>query len=221
MKKLIRATALLIAVLMPLCAVAEELYLPSMAEAGSSGYNNTYLGYSLQIPSYLSFLGEDFAAENTAYINENNGEDDDWVYDVHYWAAFITEKDYMLFGVQLKECTYDSFETEVAMAPQYAAISNAQLQAAGSDSVVTQLHDGILRDTPMGPMLETAYTRTYTDSEGNEAKETVVYYDFYYNTIEYCFVMEVPDGYFTYESIQALLDEMMQTVNVELVLGAA
>ena len=219
MKKMI--AFLMILALLPLCAFAEESALPSMKSVGSERYTNTYLGYALDFPTYFYFLGEDVAAEQTAYINENASEDDDTVYDMHLWIAYINDEDYILFEVQLKECTYDSFETEVAMAPQYAEITNAQLKKEGSRDMVVQLHDGVLRDTPMGQMLETAYVRVGVNEDGTHSSETVVYYDFYYNTIEYCFVMEVPDGYFTLEEIQGLLDEMMQTVDIELVLGAA
>ena len=81
MKKMI--AFLMILALLPLCAFAEESALPSMKSVGSERYTNTYLGYALDLPTYFYFLGEDVAAEQTAYINENASEDDDTVYDMH------------------------------------------------------------------------------------------------------------------------------------------
>ena len=219
MKKTALILALmLLAVLTIPCATADEFHLPTMQEAGAQEYNDTYLGYSLKLPSYLYDLGEQFAKEQTEAIVKDLGPDDDMIYDIHYWLTYLSEEDYMMFSIQLKQSTYASFEEELAKAAEYADLMNAEAEAEGSGTVFTMIHDGIQRETPMGIMLETAYTYTYPNAPSDTM---VVYYDLYFNTIEYCFVMEVPEGFFSYEELQAALDEIMQTVNVEQVISAS
>ena len=85
------------------------------------------------------------------------------------------------------------------------------LEEAGYTNV-RQLHDGILRDTPEGQMLETAYTFDLPYDNGSVMHITVVYYDCYYLGIEYIFEITAYNG--DYETAQYLLDEMVKTVDI-------
>ena len=66
--------------------------------------------------------------------------------------------------------------------------------------------------TPEGDMLETAYAFDIPLEDGSVRSITVVYYDCYYENIEYIFEMTAYDG--DYETAQYLLNEMVQTVDI-------
>ena len=87
--------------------------------------------------------------------------------------------------------TYDSFETEIAMAPKYVELTADEY---APENELKQLHDGILRDTPAGQMLETAVSYISFDSEGNATPIVFVYYDIYARGVEYCFCLHARNG---------------------------
>ena len=76
-----------------------------------------------------------------------------------------------------------------------------------------QLHDGILRDTPAGQMLEMAMSFVAIADDGRTVPTTAVYYDFYANGYEYIFMMTALNDN-AYDAAQKLLDSMMQTVSI-------
>lgn len=210
------AIALMLMMLLTLTAAAEEtINLPRVTEKNSVLYDNSYLGYSLRVWEYFTAVPDAANQDQLKLIQENEAEDDDHVYDVRYWVVAVTENEYMTFCVQLKERSCETFEQEVANAAVYAEIANAKLPEDGSLGHYENVHEGILRDTPAGQMLETAYR--FTDAQGKQM--TVVYYDFYYNTIEYCFVLENESSLISVETMQQLLGDMMSTISVQNVIS--
>lgn len=210
MKKRILTVVMVCMLCCTLTAAADTgIILPDVTEKDSVLYNNTYLGYSLRIPTWFYQVPEETNQQMLATFQSTEEDGDDHVYDVRYWLVKVTASDYLEFSIQLKSCTYDSFETEVSMAPEYANVMNAEFASKGIDGHCENIHDGILRDTPAGQMLETAYT--YTNADGKVTN--CVYYDFYCNTIEYCFSLQCSE--ISFEQMQKLLGQMMQTIHVE------
>ena len=172
-------------------------------------YENLVYGYSLGIYAKFEMASDEILQEYfwpTFEESEKNGGDA--VYDYRYWYS----KDGIYsIEVQVKEPTYDSFETEIAMAPKYAELTAGDFEP---ENEFKQLHDGILRDTPAGQMLETAVSYIQFDSEGNATPIVFVYYDIYARGVEYCFCLHAKNG--NYEETQSMLDEMMQTVSLDI-----
>ena len=114
-------------------------------------YENLVYGYSLGIYSKFEMASDEVLQEYfwpTLDESEKNGGDA--VYDYRYW--YSRDGVYSI-EIQVKEQTYDSFETEIAMAPKYAELTADDY---APENEFKQLHDGVLRDTPAGQMLETA-----------------------------------------------------------------
>ena len=116
-----------------------------------------------------------------------------------------------MLEIQVKEPTYETFAQEIEKAPYYAE-ELLKRQEDTQKQQVKQLHDGILRDTPAGQMLEMAISYLTTAQDGSTVPTTAVYYDFYANGYEYVFILTSFNG--TYEDTQKLLDSMMQTVSI-------
>ena len=172
-------------------------------------YENLVYGYSLGIYSKFEMASDEALQEYfwpTFEESEKNGGDA--VYDYRYW--YSRDGIYSI-EIQVKEPTYDSFETEIAMAPKYVELTADEY---APENELKQLHDGILRDTPAGQMLETAVSYISFDSEGNATPIVFVYYDIYARGVEYCFCLHARNG--NYEETQSMLDEMMQTVSLDI-----
>lgn len=168
-------------------------------------YENLVFNYSIDV--YSGFYMFSDTQLNTLWDNLQLDETDDMVYDFRYW---ISPDNTYEFQVQVKEQTYDSFEAEVLHAPEFVALAQDDLKAQGFTNI-RQLHNGILRDTPEGKMLETAYALTAPVDSGS-LDITIVYYDCYYQDIEYIFKISSYNG--NYETAQYLLDQMVQTVDI-------
>ena len=169
-------------------------------------YENIPFRYAIQVYGGFSMYSDDKL--NQMWSNIALEEGDDEIYDFRYW---LSPDNAYEFQVQVKEQTYDFFATEVANAPGYIALIEENMKAAGYFNI-RQLHEGILRDTPEGQMLETAYAFSITTSSGNQMDIAVVYYDCYYEDIEYIFEVTAYNG--DYETAQYLLDQMVQTVQI-------
>ena len=221
MKKTVCVILSLVLALLPCLSLAElSVTLPEVTEKNSTEYNDTYLGYSLRIPDFLGTVTDAYMKQRLDRMNEGKTPDsEDYVYDSHLWGVQVSSDGVLILEIQLKKCTNESFEKEVEMAPRYEEIENAMLEEEGSSTRITQLHNGLLRETPMGTMLEMAYLVTYTHDDGSSAQETHIYYDFYYNTIEYIFCLQAPTELITVESMQQLLSELMQYVQIENVIS--
>ena len=159
---------------------------------------DVYSGFYMYSDDQLNALWENY---------DNNDDDDDEIYDFRYWIS--PDRTYE-FLIQVKEQTYASFEEEIAHAPYFIDNMMDDLRAAGFEDI-RQLHPGILRDTPEGQMLETAYSVGYV-KDGASTQITVVYYDCYFEDIEYIFEVTAYNG--DYETAQYLLDQMVQTLDI-------
>ena len=168
-------------------------------------YENLVFNYAINV--YSGFIIASDEQLNTRWDNMTFEEGDDMLYDFRYWLS--PDRIYE-FLVQVKEQSYDSFETEVQKAPVYISLMEEDMLALGYYNI-RQLHKGILRDTPEGKMLETAYAFTIP-VEGGEMDITVVYYDCYFEGVEYIFEITAYNG--DYETAQYLLNEMVQTVDI-------
>ena len=169
-------------------------------------YENIPYRYAINVyEGFMMYSEEQLDAIWAEYAQEEHEEE---IYDFRYW--FSPDNTFQ-FHIQVKEQTYNSFATEIAKAPEYANIVRADFEAAGYTNL-KQLHEGILRQTPEGTMLETAYTYTLPLNNGKNITVTTVYYDCYYEDIEYIFEIRGYDS--DYESAQMLLDSMMQTVRI-------
>lgn len=168
-------------------------------------YENLVFNYAIDVFGGFSMYSD--AQLNALWDNLSSDETDDEVYDFRYW---LSPDNTYEFQVQVKEQTYDSFETEVQQAPYFITNVEKDLKDQGFTNV-RQLHEGILRQTPEGKMLETAYALSVPTDKGS-VEITVVYYDCYYGDIEYIFKMSAYNG--DYDTAQYLLDEMVQTVDI-------
>lgn len=169
-------------------------------------YHNMVYGYSVSVYSKFTMLTDAELDDLWANLDANREEGDDEIYDLRIWLS--PDSRYQM-EVQVKQPTYDSFETEVEMAPRYA-----ELVADGyaPENHMRQLHGGILRDTPAGQMLETAIAYDHLLADGGTLPVVFVYYDAYAGGVEFCFSLFAYDG--DYESAQSLLDDIMQTVSL-------
>lgn len=168
-------------------------------------YENLVFNYAINV--YSGFLMASDHQLNTRWENMVFEEDDDLLYDFRYWLS--PDHTYE-FQVQVKEQSYDSFQIEVQRAPDYISLMEEDMLAAGYYNI-RQLHEGVLRNTPEGKMLETAYAFTIPKDSG-ELDVTVVYYDCYFEDLEYVFEITAYNG--DYETAQYLLDQMVQTVDI-------
>lgn len=168
-------------------------------------YENLVFHYAIHV--YSGFMMSSDEQLNARWDSMTFEEGEDMLYDFRYWLS--PDRTYE-FQVQVKEQTYDSFETEVQKAPDYISLMEEDMLALGYYNI-RQLHEGILRDTPEGKMLETAYAFT-VPVEGGGVDITVVYYDCYFEGVEYIFEMTAYNG--DYETAQYLLNEMVQTVDI-------
>lgn len=171
-------------------------------------YENRVYGYSLDVYSRFDMFGDAMIAEQLAQLDEEQDEIDDYIYDARVWRS--PDAKYLL-EIQVKEPTYETFAQEIEKAPYYAE-ELLKRQEDTQKQQVKQLHDGILRDTPAGQMLEMAISYLTTAQDGSTVPTTAVYYDFYANGYEYVFILTSFNG--TYEDTQKLLDSMMQTVSI-------
>lgn len=171
-------------------------------------YENRVYGYSLDIYSRFDMFGDAMIAEQLAQLDEEQDEIDDYIYDARVWRS--PDAKYLL-EIQVKEPTYETFAQEIEKAPYYAE-ELLKRQEDTQKQQVKQLHDGILRDTPAGQMLEMAISYLTTADDDSTVPTTAVYYDFYANGYEYVFILTSFNG--TYEDTQKLLDSMMQTVAI-------
>ncbi len=210
---------LTLCMLLPLCGQALQVQLPEVTESNSSPYADPVLGYSFRIPDYLTPLPEEY---EKLLLDEQNKEkefgDEEWHYDVQAWFTPVSSGEMLFFEVTLKKCSNESFENEVAQAPYYAENARKQFSEAGRDAHITMLHDGILRETPAGQMLEIAVIQEETLEDGTQSSELFIYYDFYCNTIEYIFALTAPSRLVSYESMQKLLDSIVNTAEIQHVL---
>ena len=169
-------------------------------------YENIAFGYSLSIFGRFLMLTDEQLDAVWDEMEKNREPDDDMLYDLRIWLS----PDYRFeLEIEVKEPTYDSFETEVAKAPEYLDMINDHF---APENNVRMLHDGVLRETPAGTMLETAIAYDVTNEEGGQSTVVFLYYDIYEGGIEYCFTIRDYEG--DYAMAQAMLDDMMQTARL-------
>ena len=207
-----RVAALLTAAVLLLCGSAQAIgnnLFTNLKYGTLTPYENRVYGYSLNVYSRFGVLSDENVA---AFLEESdreaaeNGEDSEYIYDLRVWSS--PDKKY-IFEVQVKEPTCESFEQEIEAAPHYMEKIQDQFTP---EQQLNQLHDGILRDTPVGQMLEIAYSYTYFYESGTAEPNLAVYYDYYGEDYEYIFLVHAING--DYESAQKLLDTMVQTVSI-------
>lgn len=169
-------------------------------------YENMAFQYAVGIYGKFWMYSDEALEEFMMDLEENASEDDEELYDLRVWVS--PDRRYAV-EIQVKEPTYESFAVEVEKAAEVAAKEQKYYEP---EQELKQLHDGILRDTPAGQMLETAMSYNMSDGEGNTIPVVYVYYDYYHENVEYIFAVTNFMG--DYESAQAMLDEMMQTVRI-------
>lgn len=169
-------------------------------------YDNLVFGYGLDV--YAGFYMYSEEQLNQFWAGMELSEEDDAIYDIRLWAA--PDQAYQL-EVQVKEQTYDSLATEIARAPGFLSLIAPEMEAAGYTNL-TQLHNGIVRRTPVGDMLEIAYAMTVPMDDNTTADLVRVYYDCYAQGIE--FIFSITSYNADYEAAQELLDTMVQTVRL-------
>ena len=169
-------------------------------------YDNLVYGYSLGVYSRFIMLNDEQMESDWADIDANHEEGDEELYDLRIWVAPDLRYE---FEIQVKEPTYASFDIEIAKAPEYADLVR---DSYPEDSNLRMLHEGILRSTPAGDMLETAVAYDSADDDGHIYTTVFVYYDIYANGVEYCFSLYAYDG--DYKAAQAMLDDICQTVEL-------
>ena len=176
-------------------------------------YENIPYDYQLNIYSGFEPASDETLEMLLAHIDADHSDGSDMIYDLRIWYS---PDGLYQFEVQVKKPTYASFEEELLQAPYYLDLMGDQYDP---DSHVRQLHDGRLRKTPMGTMLETAIAYDSYDEEGTAYPVVFVYYDLYLNGLEYCFSGYAFDG--DYDTAQAMVDEIVQTVRLQVSLQAA
>ena len=195
-----RFAAFLMAAMLLLCAGSAQAVgnklLGNIKYGVPVPYENRVYGYSLDVYSRFDMFGDAVIAEQLAQLDEEQDEIDDYIYDARVWRS--PDAKYLL-EIQVKKPTYETFAQEVQ--DQFTP-----------EQQFKQLHDGILRDTPAGQMLEMAVSYLTTADDDSTVPTTAVYYDFYANGYEYVFILTSFNG--TYEDTQKLLDSMMQTVSI-------
>ena len=169
-------------------------------------YENIPYRYAINVYEGFHMYSEE--ALNAIWADMEQDEDDDYIYDFRYW---VSPDNTFRLTIQVKEQTYDSFATEIAKAPQYADTIRPKIEALGYTDLKL-LHEGVLRQTPEGMMLETAYSYNVPQENGTTLNIITVYYDCYYENIEYIFEINAYDS--DYESAQQLLDNMVQTLHI-------
>ncbi len=207
-----RFAAFLMAAMLLLCAGSAQAVgnklLGNIKYGVPVPYENRVYGYSLDVYSRFDMFGDAVIAEYLAKLDEEQDENDDYIYDARVWRS--PDAKYLL-EIQVKEPTYETFAQEIEKAPYYAE-ELLKRQEDTQKQQVKQLHDGILRDTPAGQMLEMAVSYLTMADDDSTVPTTAVYYDFYANGYEYVFILTSFNG--TYEDTQKLLDSIMQTVSI-------
>ncbi|MBQ9198184.1 MAG: hypothetical protein IJ157_13240 [Clostridia bacterium] len=169
-------------------------------------YENFVYHYALKVFSRFEMLSDDYLELLMQHIDETRDEDSEETYDIRIW---LSQDGRYQFDVQVKQPTYATFAEEIEKAPQYLELTRDNY---AEDSNVRMLHEGILRSTPAGDMLETAIAYEETDEYGRASTVVFLYYDIYQDGVEYCFSMYAYDG--DYSSAQAMLNEICQTVQL-------
>lgn len=198
---------LLVLFLLPACALGDTAldFALRVRYGAMVDYENLAFDYALQIFSKFYMYPDETLEAIWADMDET--EDGDAVYDIRYW---LSPDSAYLFHVQVKEPTYDSLETEIKNAPDYLSLVYDDLAESGCTNI-TQLHDGVLRDTPAGQMLETAIAFDSVQ-DGQTMRVVSMYYDFYYGEVEYIFQLYAYGQ--SYDDAQALLNAIAQTVEI-------
>jgi hypothetical protein len=196
------ALFLVILLLAPIAALAASTALPEALPSAdeyaklmgtTKNYENRVYGYTLNIPAAFYSLTDDELKQ----LFDGSGTND--VYDMRY---FISGEYMLSFEVQVKVPSYSSFTEECANAAAYIDI----LKSGGYTDPFL-VHEGIVRQTPIGSMLEMAYGYMSDQTHVN-----VVYYDYYLGPNEYIFYLE---GYeVPYEVLQPLLKQIVDTAAV-------
>lgn len=205
-----RFAAFLMAAVLLLCAGSAQALGNKMMGNIKYGvpvpYENLVYGYALNVHARFDMYGDAVMEYYLNQIDEAQSEDDDYIYDARVWRS--PDAKYLL-EIQVKKPTYETFAQEIENAPRYAELMKDHYTP---EEQFKQLHDGILRDTPAGQMLEMAVSYLTTADDDSTVPTTAVYYDFYANGYEYVFILISFNG--TYEDTQKLLDSMMQTVSI-------
>jgi len=169
-------------------------------------YENIPFCYAIDVFASFSMFSDDQLNERWEMYEPDESSDE--IYDIRCWLS--PDRTYE-FQVQVKEQTYASFEEEVKNAPNYISSMEDEMKALGYSNI-RQLHNGLIRRTPEGDMLETAYTFTVPNNNGTSVEIIVMYYDCYYENIEYIFEITAYNG--AYDTAQALLSEMIKTLDI-------
>lgn len=207
MKKLILLLCLFLTIALPVQAdpsgFSRRIIYGSLVD-----YSNYVYGYAIGIYGKFQMLPDEALAPVWDHLNEDlqNNPEADRVFDLRCWLS--PDSRYQ-FQVQVKEPTYSSFAVELAHAPDYLHVIADQFLP---EDELTQLHEGILRDTPEGQMLELAISYLQEDAKKGRSKVVSLYYDHYYDGLEYIFSLLDFGG--NYAQAQSLLDEMVQTVQI-------
>ena len=211
MKKRVFCFALAFVLLLCVSAQADNgmSFYRHMQYGMLSSYENMVYHYSIKVYNRFVMMPDEFLEQFWAHNEENHDETADEIYDLRIWSS---QDSRYQFEIQVKKPTYDSFETEIAKAPEYLDLVK---DGYPEESNVRMLHEGKLRSTAAGEMLETAIAYDVTDENGHTYTIIFVYYDIYKNGVEYCFSLYAYDG--DYEAAQLMLDEMCQTVEFTVV----
>lgn len=166
-------------------------------------YENMVYGYSLKIYSGFSPAPDETMEVILQHYDAQAEAGGDTIYDSRIW---ISPDDLYQFELQVKEPTYDSFETELLQAPYYLDLMGVHYSEYSN---VRLLHEGRLHSTPVGTMLETAVAYDEEYDDGWVEHHLFIYYDIYLNGVEYCFSLTSDHG--TYEIALDVLDEIVQS----------
>ena len=211
MKK--RAFILLLALLLTFTATAQAgmgaRFFRHLTYGSPATYENAVYHYALEVFSRFEMLSDEYLDQIWEELTANAEEGHDELYDIRIW---ISPDQKYRFEVQVKQPTYDSFETEVEMAPRYLELTGGGFSP---ESNARLIHEGKVRTTRAGDMLETAVAYDVRNDNGGTDTVVFLYYDLYAGVTEYCFSLYAYDG--DYETAQDILDEICQSVRVSMV----
>lgn len=206
-----RMLALLLALLLlPACALGDTVFdfMLRLKYGALTSYENMVYNYAIDVFERFIMFPDDVLADIWAEIEADHEPDDDEVYDIRYWMS--PDQQYV-FHVQVKEQSYETFDIEVSKAPEYLTIIADEISKSENTNYV-MLHDGLLRDTPEGQMLEIAIAYNAPREGGGYDPVVSIYYDCYYEDIEYIFALQAYGP--SYEDAQKLLDALVQTLRI-------
>ncbi len=202
---------LLVLMLLPVAALGESMEMTELEQLRRqvsftwTRYENRVYGFAFSIPDSFAAMEETKLKEWLDNVQQEEEGDD--IYDIRYWDA---NDGTLSFETQVKEPTYESFEVELSKAPDYLSFIQEDYDAAGYQNL-RMLHEGVVRKTPLGDMLEMAIQYEIPTGMGAVTVQQV-YYDLYMGELEYIFAVT---GYnLDYDTLQSLLDTIVWTAGL-------